>query len=121
MTVRRIVTNIAAESIDNASKFYRDLLGLELVMDQGFIQTFASTARAPAQISVATEGGSGTAVPDVSIEVDNVDEVFQAANAGGWEILYGIVNEPWGVRRFYVRDPYGRVVNVMEHIVDAQK
>jgi len=37
--------------------------------------TFASHAAATPQISVATEGGSGTAVPDLSIEVDNVDEV----------------------------------------------
>ncbi len=33
MTVRRIVTNVQAAS--SARAFYRDLLGLELVMDQG--------------------------------------------------------------------------------------
>ncbi|RVB32138.1 glyoxalase, partial [Mesorhizobium sp. M7A.F.Ca.CA.004.05.1.1] len=22
---------------------------------------------------------------------------------------------PWGVRRFYVRDPFGRLVNILSH------
>jgi hypothetical protein len=26
------------------------------------------------------------------------------------------VDEPWGVRRFFVRDSFGRVVNVLAHL-----
>jgi hypothetical protein len=26
-----------------------------------------------------------------------------------------LTDEPWGVRRFFVRDPNGVIVNVMEH------
>ena len=68
------------------------------------------------QISVATEGGSGTSVPDISIEVDNLQEVHQRAIAGGFAIEYGPVAEPWGVSRFYVRDPCGRLINILEHV-----
>ena len=120
MTVRRIVTNIAADRVDEATAFYRDLLDLELVMNHGWIVTFAADGLAPPQISIAAEGGSGTQVPDVSIEVDDVDKVYARATQAGFEILYGIVSEPWGVRRFYVRDPFGKVINILSHVEDAE-
>ena len=71
------------------------------------------------QIGVAVKGGSGTSVPDVSIEVDDVDEAYRQATRAGFEIVYGIVTEPWGVRRFYVRDPFGKTVNILAHASPA--
>lgn len=115
MKVKRIVPNVAAESVEDGVRFYRDVLGLEAVMDLGWIVTLASGVSAPVQISIATEGGSGTEVPDFSIEVDDVDEAFRRTQAGGFEIVYRLTDEPWGVRRFYARDPYGKLVNVMSH------
>ena len=55
------------------------------------------------------------AVPDLSIEVDNLDEIHQRVLAAGLAVEYGPVNEPWGVRRFYVRDPFNRLVNILQH------
>ena len=104
MTVRRIVANIATADPREARRFYEDLLGLEVVMDQGWVVTLASGGLAPAQLSLAREGGSGTPVPELSIEVDDVDEVYRRAVSAGLEIAYGIADEPWGVRRFYIRD-----------------
>lgn len=115
MAVRRIVTNIAAKQVPDAHAFYCDLLGLEVVMDHGWIVTFASDRTAQAQISVASEGGSGTDVPDISIEVDDVDQIYRRAKAAGFEIDYDLTDEPWGVRRFYVRDPLGKLVNILSH------
>ena len=115
MTVRRIVANIAASDPGAARAFYEGLLGLEVVMDQGWILTFAAEVLAAPQVSVAREGGSGTPVPDLSIEVDDVDEIHRRAVAAELEIVYGIVDEPWGVRRFYLRDPFGWIVNIMAH------
>ena len=115
MTVRRIVANLAAADPGRAHAFYEGLLDLKVVMDHGWILTYASEEAAAPQISVASEGGSGTPVPDLSIEVDNVDEVYQRAQSAEFEIIYDIVDEPWGVRRFYVRDPFGRIVNILSH------
>lgn len=115
MSVRRIVTDVAAERVSDAHAFYRDLLGLEVVMDQGWIVTFASAVPTTPQISVMTEGGSGTGVPDMSIEVGDADAVLEKARAAGYEIVYGPADEPWGVRRFYVRDPFGKIVNILSH------
>ena len=115
MAVTRIVANIAAQDVSLAKRFYEDVLGLRVVMDHGFILTFAADGRAPPQISIATEGGSGTPVPDLSIEVDDFEDVHRRATEGGFRIEYGPIDEPWGVTRFYVRDPFGRLVNVLTH------
>jgi catechol 2,3-dioxygenase-like lactoylglutathione lyase family enzyme len=67
------------------------------------------------QISFASEGGSGTTVPDLSVEVDDLDAALEAMRQAGFVIEYGPADEPWGVRRFYVRDPFGRLVNILSH------
>lgn len=115
MTVRRIVANLAAADPGQTRAFYETLLDLKVVMDHGWILTFASDAPTTPQLSIASEGGSGTPVPDLSIEVDDVDEVHRRAVAAGFEIIYDLIDEPWGVRRFHVRDPTGRVVNILSH------
>jgi predicted enzyme related to lactoylglutathione lyase len=33
----------------------------------------------------------------------------------GHEVIYGPVDEPLGVRRFFVRDPQGVVISVLAH------
>lgn len=115
MPVKRIVANIAAENLDDAASFYVDILGLRLVMDLGWIVTFAADGEAAPQVSIAREGGSGTPVPDISVEVDDLDEVLHRVVARGLALEYGPVSEPWGVRRFFVRDPFGRLLNVVAH------
>lgn len=116
MTVLRIVANLKADEPEKARAFYGDLFGLDILMDHGWIVTFGAGASMKPQLSIASEGGSGTEVPDISIEVDNVDEVFAAAKSSGFPIVYPLTDEPWGVRRFYVRDPFGNVVNVLGHV-----
>lgn len=115
MKVRRIVANIAASDRTQATLFYRDLLGLDLLMDHGWIMTFGSSEVMTVQVSVASEGGSGTAVPDLSIEVDDLSEALEKVTQAGIPIEYGPVDEPWGVRRFYVRDPFGKLLNILQH------
>jgi len=116
MIVKRITSNIATESIGKVRKFYSDLFGLEIVMDFGWITTLTSHEVAPVIVSIASDGGSGTPVPDISIEVDDVDAVYHRAKQLGLEINYELVDEPWGVRRFYVTDPAGKLLNVLAHI-----
>ncbi len=116
MKVRRIVANIQATDPAKAEAFYRDLFGLELLMDLGWVKTFGSTEPTVAQVTVASEGGSGTPVPDLSFEVDDLSEALRRAKRAGVAIEYGPTEEPWGVRRFYVRDPFGKLINVLEHL-----
>ena len=115
MAVKRIVANIGASNVEAAKAFYGDILGMDVVMDFGWIMTFAAKATTTPQVSVATEGGSGTAVPDLSIEVDDLNEVYRKVTEEGIAVEYGPASEPWGVRRFYVRDPFGRLLNILSH------
>ncbi|HKU45713.1 MAG TPA: glyoxalase superfamily protein [Burkholderiales bacterium] len=115
MKVKRIVANVAASDVGKAKAFYQDLLGLEVLMDMGWIRTYGSSAKMTLQMSVMSEGGSGTPVPDISIEVDNVDEALKRARKAGIAIEYGPADEPWGVRRFFVRDPFGKLINILQH------
>lgn len=114
MKVKRIIANIATANPGAADAFYRDILGLELAMDHGWIRTYAGSAKMAVQLSFASEGGSGTAVPDLSIEVDDLAEVLRRLRKAGIPLQYGPVDEPWGVRRFYVRDPLGQLVNILQ-------
>jgi uncharacterized glyoxalase superfamily protein PhnB len=52
----------------------------------------------------------------MSIEVDNVDEVHARAVERGLKIVRPLADEPWGVRRFFVADPNGIVINVLSHL-----
>lgn len=115
MKVKRIVSNIFTSDLKAAEIFYNQILGLELLMNHGWIQTYGSSDEMTLQISFAMEGGSGTPVPDLSIEVDNLDEALQLFIKEGFKIEYGPCIEPWGVRRFYVRDPFGKLVNILSH------
>ncbi|WDR04889.1 VOC family protein [Devosia rhodophyticola] len=116
MTVRRIVSNLYAGDPQQAKCFYRDFLGLALAMDHGWIKTYVSdgTAMTP-QVSFASQGGSDTPVPAISIEVDDLDQLYQRAQDAGIEIVYPLTVEPWGVRRFFARDPFGNIVNILSH------
>jgi catechol 2,3-dioxygenase-like lactoylglutathione lyase family enzyme len=115
MAVRRIVANIAADRLDAAKAFYGDALGMKVVMNLGWIMTFAADDTMAPQVSIASEGGSGTPVPDLSVEVDDLSDTHRRMQSAAFKIEYGPVAEPWGVTRFYVRDPFGRLVNVLEH------
>jgi len=115
MAVKRIVANIDTGRVAEAKRFYQDVLGLDLLMDHGWIATFGSQEMMQVQISFAEEGGSGTPVPDLSIEVDDVEAVLADMKNAGFPVEYGPVDEPWGVRRFFVRDPFGKLVNILMH------
>ena len=77
MKVLRIVANIQAPDITLARRFYRDILGLDVIMDHGWITTFGAPRSMNVQLSIASEGGSGTEVPALSIEVDDLDAAFR--------------------------------------------
>ncbi|PBC05712.1 VOC family protein [Mesorhizobium sp. WSM3860] len=114
--VRRIVANIETPDIAAAKRFYQDVLGLDLLMDMGWIATYGSQQTMAVQVSFMEQGGSGTPVPDLSIEVDDVDDALDRMRKAGFSVEYGPADEPWGVRRFYVRDPFGRLVNILSHL-----
>ncbi len=68
------------------------------------------------QISFATGGGSGCPVPDLSVEVDDLADVHRRNRRG--RLRHGVRPGDGAlgfVRRFFVRDPFGRLLNILSH------
>ncbi|HSA50900.1 MAG TPA: VOC family protein [Yinghuangia sp.] len=114
MTVNRVVPVFTTTDPDAARDFYA-LIGLVEVMDHGWVRSLASESNPSAQIALTTGDATAPVAPDVSIEVQDVDAVHAACVARGHRIVHPLTDEPWGVRRFFVEDPDGRVVNVLGH------
>ncbi|WP_331772110.1 VOC family protein (plasmid) [Embleya sp. NBC_00888] len=114
MSIRRVMPDIPSQAMAESRDFY-GLLGFEEVMNHGWVMTLASSSNPTAQITFMTHDKTAPVVPDVSVEVDDVDAVHAAVRASGAEIVHPLQDEEWGVRRFFVRDPNGRVVNVLTH------
>jgi predicted enzyme related to lactoylglutathione lyase len=115
VTVRRVVPDLHGERPVESRDFYENVIGLELQMDMGWIATFVSPANETAQVTVISADATAPVTPDVSIEVEDVDAAHARAVAGGYTVMYGPADEPWEVRRFFVRDPNGAIINVMQH------
>lgn len=116
MSIRRIVPDIRSQHIDESRAFYVDFLGLRVAMDMGFFMTFVSPINPTAQISIMRDDDTSALLPDVSVEVADVDEVHARAVERRLEIVYPLTDERWGVRRFFVVDPNGTILNVMSHL-----
>jgi catechol 2,3-dioxygenase-like lactoylglutathione lyase family enzyme len=112
--IRRIVPNIRTTDLPATRAFYGEILGLEVAMDLGFIETFTSPNNPTVQVSFIRADPSGLD-PQLTVEVADIDELHSRARTHGADIVYSLTDEPWGVRRFFVRDPNGTIVNVMSH------
>ncbi len=114
--IRRVVPHLRADDADAGREFYGGFLGFDVAMDLGWIVTFASPSNPTAQLNLYGEAAPPASLqPHLSIEVDDVDAVHAEAVGRGIEIVYPLTDEPWGVRRFFARDPSGNVVNILSH------
>ena len=52
-----------------------------------------------------THDATAPVIPDVPVQVDDVDACHAAAVQAGAETAYPLTLEPWDVRRFFARDP----------------
>jgi len=120
MSIRRVVPDIKSERFGESRDFYVGLLGFEVAMDTEWIMTFASPTNPTAQVCVMKRDATANIDPDVSIEVADVDSVHAQALRRGDTIVYPLTDEPWDVRRFFVRDPNGSVINVLSHINESK-
>ena len=115
MSIRRVVPDLSSERFDESRAFYVDVLGFEVAMDLGSVVTLASPANPTAQITLMRRDGSHRLLPQVTIEVADVDAVYNQAVRRGARVLFPPTDESWGVRRFFLFDPNDVVINVMSH------
>jgi catechol 2,3-dioxygenase-like lactoylglutathione lyase family enzyme len=117
MGIRRVVTNLYSPDPPRTRDFYVNVFGFEVGMDMGWVTALMSPSNPTAQIQIFRGDPAHTSEgPHVTIEVDDVDDAHARAVAQGGSIARAIHDEEWGVRRFFVEDPDGTVVNVMSHL-----
>ena len=91
-------------------------------MEEAGFRILRSPSDPAAQVITASRTGE-TMDPRVrevkmSVEVSDVDGAYEEAQRRDLRVVYPITAEPWGVRRFFVEDPDGNVINVISHIGD---
>ncbi len=117
--IHRIVPNIYSVDIEKSKQFYTDFLEMDLVMDMEWIVTFASKQNPNSQISIIhydKREKLNNSATFLSIEVSDIDILYERARELKLEITYPITNEPWDVKRFFVKDPNGATLNLLTHI-----
>jgi catechol 2,3-dioxygenase-like lactoylglutathione lyase family enzyme len=114
MAVRRIMPYHESPDFEATRAFYTRVLGLE---EGSFGGGYIGFGSGQAQVVFAPPGVEPV-LPDMGVDVDSreaVDAAHVEAVRGGHEVIYGPADEPWGVRRFFVRDPQGVVISVLAH------
>jgi predicted enzyme related to lactoylglutathione lyase len=111
-----MTANLPVADIDAARSFYADFLGLgeeELGLD--WVTRFVSPD-GRASVQLVTRDATSPHDSVMSVHVGNdIDEAYAEAKRRGYEIVYPLTQEPWGLRRFFVRDPDGNVINIASH------
>ena len=82
------------------------------------VLVMSSPANPSAQVIIAPPGMENPQ-PEFGIDVGDpaaVDAAHAEAVRRGLRVVYPLTDEPWGVRRFFVEDPGGTVVNVLAHV-----
>lgn len=116
MRVTGITTNLPVADIDAARGFYTDYLGLNVEnLNLGWVARY-ETPDARACVQLVTRDATSPHNSVISVHVgDDVDEAYAEAQRRGYEIVHPLTEEPWGIRRFFVRDPDGNVINIVSH------
>ena len=72
-----------------------------------------------ASVQVVSRDATSPVDSVLSVHVGgDVEEAYAEAQRRGYEIVHPLTLEPWGVRRFFVRDPDGNVINTVSHSDD---
>ena len=105
--------------VEAARRFYTDYLGLGVEeMSLGWVARYR-TEDERASVQVVTRDATSPVDSVLSVHVgDGVEEAYAEAQRLGFEIVNPLTLEPWGVRRFFVLDPDGNVINVVSHTDD---
>lgn len=115
MRTLRIMANLQVADVEEAKSFYTDYLGLNSEeFNMGWVARFTSPdTRANVQLVTSDVNAPENSV--ISVHTDDLDAAYQEACELGYEIVYPMTTEPWGVRRFFVRAPDGNVINIVHH------
>lgn len=121
--------DICSSDLPASKKFYETLLGLTTVFElDWYIQMQSPT---DANLQIAFVSRHHDSVPKefrlkpqgvvVTIEMDDVDAVYQRAQSSKLPIVQALKDEPWGQRHFMTRDPNNLLVDLVQMIEPSEE
>jgi len=122
------------QDFDRCLRFYRDTLGLPVaqlesnfvafkMVDQDFaLQEIAASAQMVNVDVEAFEAQTGKADRALlCARLDNVDIAYEALRAKGVEFTQPPIDQPWGLRAAYFRDPEGNIWEIAHQLIAQPK
>lgn len=117
MEIKRIIPYAVGADLAASRAFYTEVLGLEVAMEDPVLG-LTSPSNPVGQVIVSPKGMEDPQ-PDFGVDVGDpasVDAVHAEVERRGLRVVYPLTDESWGVRRFFVEDPGGRIINVLAHL-----
>lgn len=114
MRAIEVIPNLHTDDVDRARQFYGALGLSDETMNQGWVVRFEAPDGGVC-VQVVTQDATAPQDSVMTIKVDDVDGAYALMQQRGYEIVHPLTNEPWGIRRFFVRSPDGQIINVAHH------
>lgn len=112
----RLIAYPDRTDVEGSRAFYTDVLGFDVAMHEPVLG-LASPGNPSVQVLIPPAGFDDPQ-PRFGVDLGNpqaVDAAHAAAVQRGLRVRYPLTTEPWGVRRFFVEDPGGTIINVLAH------
>lgn len=120
----KLNAGIITEKLEETKHFYTDILGFGVTFENEFY-LLLHTPGQEAEISFLLPGhpsqqpfaGQGMYL---TIEVDDVDQVYNDLKKKAIEIKIDMREEPWGDRHFAIQDPNGIGIDIVKYSPQGQ-
>lgn len=116
---------VTTADLPAAREFYTRHFGMQIVFEASWIVLLSDAGHGAITLGfMSVDHPSRPPGPEtyagqgmlLTIEVESADEMHDRLVAAGVPILYGVVDEPWGQRRFMTKDPAGLTLDVVQQI-----
>jgi catechol 2,3-dioxygenase-like lactoylglutathione lyase family enzyme len=124
LTTMKLNAGFVTPKLQETKKFYTSVLQMEVVFENEFyllLQTAGGTDQISfllpnheSQQSLFKPAFAGKGAY-LTIEVENVDEVYDKIKKMDIPIAIAVRNEPWGDRHFAIVDPNGIGIDIVTH------
>lgn len=132
MSIRLQYTHITVNDVEESIAFYRDALGLDVIMDVsngghrwltfgtdsqpglGIVLSDPHAGRSQADGDALQELLAKGALPNIVFSADDLDAAFERVRASGAEVLQEPMDPGYGTKDCAFRDPSGNMVRISQ-------
>ncbi len=120
----KLNAGVITEKLTETKQFYQDILGFSTTFENEFYLLLSTPGNQsqlsfllpnhPSQQPLFQSRFAGEGMY-LTIEVDDVDALYQSIKDKGVEIKIDIRDEPWGDRHFAIQDPNGIGIDLVKY------